>query len=74
MLAPSDINYSQDFISNWFGKSTEHAVVLIGETLDKILTEECSIHEIKTIQVVRRNGRYLTADDVDDNEKEDNAC
>uniref|UniRef100_A0A8W8JE73 Uncharacterized protein n=1 Tax=Magallana gigas TaxID=29159 RepID=A0A8W8JE73_MAGGI len=56
------IYYSQDSISNKFGKSTEHAGVLIGETLDKLLTGECSIHDIKTIQVVFRNGRYLTAD------------
>lgn len=62
MLAPSRIYYSQDSISNKFGKSTEHAGVLIGETLDKLLTGECSIHDIKTIQVVFRNGMYLTAD------------
>ncbi|XP_065927828.1 uncharacterized protein [Magallana gigas] len=62
MLAPSRIYYSQDSISNKFGKSTKHAGVLIGETLDKLLTGECSIHDIKTIQVLFRNGRYLTAD------------
>lgn len=43
-------------------KSTEHAGVLIGETLDKLLTGECNIHDIKTIQVMFRNGMYLTAD------------
>lgn len=62
MLAPSRIYYSQDSISNKFGKSTEHTGVLIGETLDKLLTGECSIHDIKTIQVVCRNGMYLSAD------------
>lgn len=61
-LAPSEIHYSQDSISNRFGKSTQHSGVLIGETLDKILTGDCSIFDINTIQVVRRNGVYLTAD------------
>lgn len=61
MLAPSGIYYSQDSISNMFGISTEHAGVLIGETLDKILTGECNIYDIKTIKVMRRRGRYLTA-------------
>lgn len=61
-LAPSEIHYSQDSITNRFGKSTEHAGVLIGETLAKMLTVDCSIFDINTIQVVRRNGVYLTAD------------
>lgn len=61
-LAPSEIHYSQDSISNRFGKSTQHSGVLIGETLDKILTGDCSIFDINTIQVVRRNGVYVTAD------------
>lgn len=62
MLAPSRIYYSQDSISNKFGKSTEHAGVLIGETLDKLLTGECSIHDIDPIRVVRRSGVYVTED------------
>lgn len=62
MLALSRIYFSQDSISNRFGRSTKHAGVLIGETLDKLLTGECSIHDIKTIQVMFRNGMYLTAD------------
>lgn len=62
MLAPSDIYYSQDSISNRFGISTEHAGELIGETLDKILTGACSIQDIKIIQVVCRYGMYITAD------------
>lgn len=62
MLATSEIYYSPDSISNKFGKSTEYAGVLIGETSDKILTGDCSIFDINTIQVVRRNGVYLTAD------------
>lgn len=62
MLAPSRIYYSQDYISNKFGKSTEHAGVLIGETLDKFLTGECSIHDIDPIRVARRRGVYVTED------------
>lgn len=54
MLAPSRIYFSQDSISNKFRKSTEHAGILIGETLDKILTGECIIHDIDPIRVVRR--------------------
>lgn len=61
-LAPSEIHYSQDSISNRFGKSTEHAGVLIGETLDKLLTGECGIFDINTIQIVHRNGIYITVD------------
>lgn len=53
-LAPSEIYYSQDSISNRFGKSTEHAGVLIGETLDDILSGDCSIDDIGTIEVVYR--------------------
>lgn len=62
MLAPSRIYYSQDSISNKFGKSTKHAGVLIGETLDDILNGDCSIHDIDPIRVVRRHGVYVTED------------
>lgn len=58
MLATSEIYYSPDSISNKFGKSTEYAGVLIGETSDKILTGDCSIFDINTIQIVRRNSVY----------------
>lgn len=61
-LAPSEIYYSQDSISNRFGKSTEHAGVLIGETLDDILSGNCSIDDIGTIEVVYRYGDYISAD------------
>lgn len=61
-LDPSEIYYSQDSISNRFGKSTKHAGVLIGEVLDDILTGNCSIYDIDTIEVVYRDGDYISAD------------
>lgn len=61
-LAPSEIYYSQDSISTRFGKSTEHAGVLIGETLDDILSGTISIYDIDTIEVVYRDGDYISAD------------
>ena len=61
-LRPSRIYFSQDSISNRFGRSTEHAGVMIGETLDDILTGECSIYDIDPIEVERQNGVYRTAD------------
>lgn len=62
ILAPSEIYYSQDSISNRFGKSTDHAGQLIGELLDDILTGKCSISKITTIEVVRRNDKFITGD------------
>lgn len=62
MLALSRIYFSQDSISNRFGRSTKHAGVLIGETLDKLLTGECSIFDIDPIRVARRRGVYVTED------------
>ena len=61
-LAPSKIYYSQDSISNRFGKSTGHAGVLIGETLDAIIEGKCHINDIKTIEVAKVNGIFRTAD------------
>lgn len=61
-LRPSRIYFSQDSISNRFGRSTEHAGVMIGETLDDILTGECSIYDIDPIEVETQNGVYRTAD------------
>lgn len=59
-LAPSEIYYSQDSISNRFGKSTEHSGELIGETLDDILSGEISIYDIDAIEVVYRDGDYIS--------------
>lgn len=64
MLAPSDIYYSQDSISNMFGESTNHAYKLIGEVLDDILEGRCSIDDIDTINIVFHDEdyRYISAD------------
>lgn len=63
-LAPSDIYYSQDSISNTFGESTKHADKLIGEVLDDILKGKCSIDDIDIINIVIRDDdyRYISAD------------
>lgn len=64
-LAPSDIYYSQDSISNTFGKKTKHAGKRIGEVLDDILEGRCSINDIDTINIVIRDEgiyRYISAD------------
>lgn len=64
-LAPSDIFYSQDSISNTFGEKTEHAGKRIGEVLDDILEGKCSIDDIDTINIVIRDEgiyRYISAD------------
>lgn len=62
-LAPSQINYSYGSISNRFEKKpTEHAGVLIGKTLDDILSGKISIYAIDTIKVENPNGEYISAD------------
>lgn len=62
MLAPSNIHYSQDSISNRFGQCTQHAGVLIGKTLDDLLSGKISINDISRIEVVSRDGIYRSAD------------
>ncbi|WAR29739.1 hypothetical protein MAR_003307 [Mya arenaria] len=57
-LKPSEIYYSQDSISNAF----RHTYELIGETLDDICEDRCSIYSIPTISVMRKNGRWITSD------------
>lgn len=63
-LAPSDIYYSQDSISNRFGKSSKYANQLIGEVLDAILEGTISIDTIDTINIIVCDGdyRYISAD------------
>ncbi|XP_052785379.1 uncharacterized protein LOC128221021 [Mya arenaria] len=57
-LKPSEIYYSQDSVSNAF----RHTYELIGETLDDICEDRCSIYSIPTISVMRKNGRWITSD------------
>ncbi|XP_048766617.2 uncharacterized protein LOC125673824 [Ostrea edulis] len=52
----------QDSISNHFGNYTVHCNKLIGETLDDILCEKCSVHDIPIISVTRRRTLWVTAD------------
>lgn len=61
-LFPSDIRYTQDSIGNTFGRCTSHADTLIGETLDDLLLRRCSIYDIPRISVIRRSGKYYSAD------------
>lgn len=61
-LAPSEILFSQDSISNHFGVKTKHKHKLIGETLDDILTGKCKITDLPTIRVTTKNGEWVSAD------------
>ncbi|KAH3858255.1 hypothetical protein DPMN_100875 [Dreissena polymorpha] len=56
-LRPSDIHYSQDSINNYFDSKCNHSGVLIGKTLDDI----CEGSDIPKITVVKRNGKWVTA-------------
>ncbi|WAQ95667.1 hypothetical protein MAR_028357 [Mya arenaria] len=61
-LKPSEIYFSQDSINNVFGKRCRHSYHLIGESLDAICENRCSIHSIPTISVMKKNGRWITSD------------
>ncbi|XP_052785378.1 uncharacterized protein LOC128221020 [Mya arenaria] len=61
-LKPSQIYFSQDSINNVFDKRCQHSYQLIGETLDAICEDRCSIHSVPTISVMQKNGRWITAD------------
>ena len=50
-LAPSEIRYSQDSISNSFGDSTHHACQYIGETLDEMVRDPDTANLIPNISV-----------------------
>ncbi|XP_052790497.1 uncharacterized protein LOC128224612 [Mya arenaria] len=61
-LKPSEIYFSQDSINNVFDKRCRHSYQLIGETLDALCENRCSIHSIPTISVMHKNGRWVTSD------------
>ncbi|WAR29742.1 hypothetical protein MAR_003310 [Mya arenaria] len=61
-LKPSQIYYSQDSINNVFDQRCRHSYQPIGETLDAICEDRCSIHSVPTISVMQINGRWITAD------------
>ncbi|KAH3896135.1 uncharacterized protein LOC127864354 [Dreissena polymorpha] len=61
-LKPSYIFYSQDSINNVFDKRTSHNRTRIGETLDDVCEGRCQLSSIPTITVVKRDGKWVTAD------------
>jgi hypothetical protein len=61
-LAPSEIRYSQDSISNSFGDSTHHADQKIGETLDEIVMDSDKANFIPNISVFNKDGKWFTSD------------
>jgi hypothetical protein len=62
MLAPSQIRYSQDSISNTFGDNTDHAGQYIGETLDEIVRNPDTADRIPNISVFNIDGTWITSD------------
>ncbi|CAG2201988.1 unnamed protein product [Mytilus edulis] len=61
-LKPSNIHYSQDSISNTFGKSTVHSNKYIGETLDDLINRTINVKDIPTISVFIHNNKWFTTD------------
>ena len=61
-LAPSEIRFSQDYISNTFGDSTNHAGQYIGETLDEIVRDPDTANRIPNISVFNIGGIWFTSD------------
>jgi hypothetical protein len=63
-LAPSEIRYSQDSISNSFGDSTHHAGQYIGETLDEIVRDPDTVDLIPNISVFKKGvkKKWFTSD------------
>ncbi|XP_052786612.1 uncharacterized protein LOC128221940 [Mya arenaria] len=61
-LRPSEIYYSQDSINNVFDKRCRHSYKLIGETLDEICEERCSIYSIPRISVMLKNEKWIISD------------
>lgn len=56
-LSPSEIFFSQDSISIYFGKSTRHPKTMIGETLDDILSGKCKVTDLPPIKVIKKRVR-----------------
>ena len=61
-LAPSEIRFSQDSISNSFRASTDHAGQYIGETLDEIVRNPDTADRIPNISVFNIDGTWITSD------------
>jgi len=58
MLAPSQIRYSQDSISNTFGDNIDHAGQYIGETLDEIVRDPDIVDFIPNLYKLGRQNEH----------------
>ena len=54
--------FSQETVNNYFDKRSRHSGRLIGETLDDICEGRCSVYDLPTIRVMKRDGKWVTAD------------
>ncbi|XP_052787480.1 uncharacterized protein LOC128222501 [Mya arenaria] len=61
-LKPSEIFYSQDSINNVFDRKSQHRNIQIGETLDAICDDRCSVSKLPKITVESIDGKWSTAD------------
>jgi hypothetical protein len=61
-LAPSEIRYSQDSISNTFRAGTNHTGQYIGETLDEIVSNPDTADLIPNISVFNKDDKWFTLD------------
>ncbi|KAJ8310482.1 hypothetical protein KUTeg_012347 [Tegillarca granosa] len=61
-LLPSEIRFTQDSIGRLFGRGTNHASQPIGELLDDLLLDRCSVDTIPKISVMKFNNKYYSAD------------
>ena len=57
-LKPSEIMFSQETVKNYFEKRSRHSGRLIGETLDDICEGRCSVYDLPTIRVMKRDGKW----------------
>ncbi|XP_069125651.1 uncharacterized protein [Argopecten irradians] len=60
-LRPSNIRYSQDSIACYFSCGS-HNGRPIGETLDDIISGQCTENDVPRMTVTRRNGHWYTGD------------
>ncbi|XP_033725953.1 uncharacterized protein LOC117315694 [Pecten maximus] len=60
-LRPSEIRYSQDSIARTF-RHGRHSGIAIGQTLDDLVGNNCTVHDIPTITVTLRDGLWYCGD------------
>lgn len=61
-LTPSEIYYSQTSIANCFNGRSKYTGRSIGDSVYDILLERCQINDISKISVVRKEKKWVTAD------------